>query len=82
VTRDDLDDALDAVMAAAIAYRGDLTNEDGSTDTHAPGHQPWTPIYRQLLAELRSIVHAADHRYDEHTDARPNRAGRPIRLAR
>jgi hypothetical protein len=65
-----LDDALDAVTAAAIAYRGGLTNEDASTATHVVGTNPWTPIYLQLLAELKATLHAAGHRYDELADTR------------
>ena len=49
MTRDEFDDALDAVTAAAIAYRGGVSNDDASTATHTLGTNPWTPIYRQLL---------------------------------
>jgi hypothetical protein len=77
VTRDEFDDALDAVTAAAIAYRGGLTNEDASTATHAVGTNPWTPIYLQLLAELKATLQDAGRRYDELADARlVDQAGR------
>jgi hypothetical protein len=70
VTRDEFDDALDAVTAAAIAYRGGLTNDDASTATHTLGTNPWTPIYLQLLAELKATLQAAGHRDDELAAAR------------
>jgi len=70
VTRDEFDDALDAVTTAAIAYRGGLTNDDASTATHTLGTNPWTPIYRQLLADLQATLQAAGHRYDELADTR------------
>ena len=47
-----------------------LTNEDASTATHPLGTNPWTPIYLQLLAELKATLQAAGHRYDELADAR------------
>jgi hypothetical protein len=70
VTRDEFDDALDAVTAAAIAYRGGLTNDDAATATRTLGTNPWTPIYRQLMADLQATLRAAGHRYDELADAR------------
>jgi hypothetical protein len=69
VTRDEFKDALDAVTAAAIGYRGGLTNDDASTALHTPGTNPWTPIYLQLLAELKATLEAAGHRYDQLADA-------------
>jgi hypothetical protein len=65
-----LDDAVDAVTAAAMAYRGGLTNDDASTATHVVGTNPWTPIYLQLLAELKATLQDAGRRYDEIADAR------------
>jgi hypothetical protein len=74
VTRDKfadaLDGALDAVTAAAIAYRSGLTNDDASTATYAVGTNPLTPIYLQLLAELKATLQDAGHRYDELADTR------------
>jgi hypothetical protein len=70
VARDEFDDALDAVTAAAIAYRGGLTNVDAATVLHAQGTNPWTPIYSQLLTELEARVRLAGHRYDRLADAR------------
>jgi hypothetical protein len=66
VTRDEFDDALDAVNA----YRGGLTNADTSTALQRSGTNPWTPIYLQLLAELKATLQAAGHRYDQLADAR------------
>jgi len=70
VTRDELEDALDAVTAAAIAYRGGLTDDPAATAIGTPGTNPWTPIYAQLLAELQATLEAAGHRYDQLADAR------------
>jgi hypothetical protein len=70
VTRDEFDDALDAVSAAAIAHRGGLTNDDAATVLHASGTNPWTPIYSQLLTELEAALQVAGHRYDRLADAR------------
>jgi hypothetical protein len=70
VTPDEYADALDAVTTAAIAYRGGLTDDDASTAVHAPGTNPWTLIYLQLLAELKATLEAAGHRYDRLADAR------------
>ena len=68
--RDEFDDALDAVTAAAIAYRGGLTNDDAASALHTPGTNPWTPIYSQLLTELEATLQVAGHRYDRLADAR------------
>jgi hypothetical protein len=70
VAHDEYDDALDAVTAAAIAYRGGLTNADAASALHTPGTNPWTPIYSQLLAELEAALQVAGHRYDRLADAR------------
>jgi len=70
VEGDEFDDALDAVTAAAIAYRGGLSNDDAATALHAPGTNPWTPIYTQLLTELQAALQVAGHRYDRLADAR------------
>jgi hypothetical protein len=70
VMRDEYEVALEAVTAAAIAYRGGLTNDDASTAVHTPGTNPWTPIYLQLLAELKTTLEATGHRYDRLADAR------------
>jgi hypothetical protein len=70
VTRDEFDDALDAITAAAIAYRGGRTNEDASTAAHTRGTNPGTPIYRQLLADLKATLRAAGHHYVGLADAR------------
>jgi hypothetical protein len=70
VTPNEFDDALDAVTAAAMAYRGGVTNGDAPTALRAPDISPWTPIYRQLLAELKTNLLAAGHRYDQLADAR------------
>jgi hypothetical protein len=70
VVRDEFDDALDAVTAAAIAYRGGLTNNDAASALRAPGTNPWTPIYSQLLTELGATLQVAGHRYDRLADAR------------
>jgi hypothetical protein len=58
VTRDEFDDALTAVAAAAIAYRAGLTNEDAATATRTLGSNQWTPIHRQLVAELTATLQA------------------------
>jgi hypothetical protein len=70
VARDEFDDALEAVTAAAIAYRGGLTNADAASALHAPGTNPWTPIYSQLLTELEAALQVAGHRYDRIADSR------------
>jgi len=70
VTPEEFDEALDAVTAAAIAYRGGLANDAASTVLHIAGTNPWTPIYSQLLAELEATLHEAGHRYDRLADAR------------
>jgi hypothetical protein len=70
VTRDEFDDALDAVTAAAIAYRGGLTNNDAPTATHAVGTNALTPIYLQLLAELKATLQNGAASYDELADTR------------
>jgi hypothetical protein len=70
VTRDEFDGALEAVTAAAIAYRGGLTNDDDAAAVHAAGTSPWTPIYSQLLTELEAALQVAGHRYDRLADAR------------
>jgi hypothetical protein len=38
--------------------------------TRHRGTNPWTPIYLQLLAELKATLEAAGHRYDRLADAR------------
>jgi hypothetical protein len=58
------------VTAAAIAYRGGLTNDAAESALHAAGTNPWTPIYTQLLTELEAALHLAGHRYDRLADAR------------
>jgi len=70
VTRDEYEDALEAVRTAAIAYRGGLTNDDALTAMYTLGTNPWTPIYLRLLAELKATLEAAGHRYDQLADAR------------
>jgi hypothetical protein len=70
VSRHEFDDAVGAVTAAAIAYRGGLINDAASAVLHTPGTNPWTPIYRQLLAELKETLETAGHRYDRLADAR------------
>jgi hypothetical protein len=70
VTPDEFDDALDAVKAAAVAYRGGLTDDEAAAALHAPGTNPRTPIYSQLLAELEAALQVAGHRYDRLADAR------------
>jgi hypothetical protein len=67
---DEFDDVLDAVTAEAIAYRGGLTNDAAASALHAPGSNPWTPIYSQLLTELEAILQVAGERYDRLADAR------------
>jgi hypothetical protein len=70
VTRDEFDDALDAVTAAAIAYRGGLADNDGAAAARrAPGVNPWAPIYSQLLTELEAALQVAGHRYDRLAEA-------------
>jgi hypothetical protein len=68
VTRDGFDDVLNAVTAAASAYRGGLTN-DAATAVRASGISPWTPIYSQLLTELQATLQVAGERYDRLADA-------------
>jgi hypothetical protein len=70
VARDEFDDALDAVTAAAIAHRGGLTNDAAASTLPVPGTNPWTPIYSRLLAELEATLHMAGHRHDRLADAR------------
>jgi len=70
VTPAEYDEARDAVRAAAIAYRGGLTNDAASTVLHTAGTNPGTPIYSQLLADLEATVHEAGQRYDRLADAR------------
>jgi hypothetical protein len=70
VTRDEFDDVLDTVTAAAIAYRGGLTDDAAESALHASGTNPWTPIYAQLLSELEARLQVAGHRYDRLADAR------------
>jgi len=69
VTRDEFDDVLDAVTAAATAYRGGLTDDAAENALHAPGTNPWTPIDSQLLSELETRLQVAGHRYDRLADA-------------
>jgi hypothetical protein len=70
VTRDEFDGALKAVTAAAVAYRGGLTDDEAAAARRAPGINPWTPIYSQLLTELEAALQVAGHRYDRLADAR------------
>jgi hypothetical protein len=70
VVRDEFDDALDAVTAAAAAYRGGLTDDGAAAARRAPGVNPWIPIYSQLLTELEARLHVAGHRYDRLAEAR------------
>jgi hypothetical protein len=70
VARDEFDDALDAVTAAAIASRGGLTNEDAASARRAQGTNPWTLLYSQLLTELEAALQVAGHRYDRLADSR------------
>jgi hypothetical protein len=70
VAPDEFDDALDAVTAAAIGYRRGLTDDDVAAALHAPGTNPWTPIYSQLLSEFDAALQVAGHRYDRPADAR------------
>jgi hypothetical protein len=70
VAGDEFDDALDAVTDAAIAYRGGLSDDAAASALHAPGINPWTPIYSQLLTELEAALQVAGHRYDRIADAR------------
>jgi hypothetical protein len=69
MTPEDYQEAMSAVKTAAVAYRGGLSDAGVSTAVTTNGTNPWTPIYLELLAELKTALEAAGQHYDAVADA-------------
>jgi hypothetical protein len=61
--------ALAEVVAAAAAYHGGVSDDHAAAAVQAPAGSMWTPVYRDLLADLAGALRAAGDRYDRAADA-------------
>jgi hypothetical protein len=64
VTREDCEEALTEVMAAATTYHGGVTDDQARAAVSGDAVGVWTPIYADLLAELAADLRSTGERYD------------------
>jgi len=65
----DYEAALKTVTDAAAAYRGGLVASGAATAASTPhAVSPWTPIYAELLADLKAALESAGEAYEHAAD--------------